>query len=140
MTDKDLLTKKQNKIMVAINVVLVILGLVGGFFLSRYFSNKKLKELNGSLFFFKNEYLTLSDAFFKNRDKHTWLMEKYSELEVKYDELERDYNISHNISLDTISQLQKEKKEIVSKIEVNSVYISSRLLYNRYCSRLVLRT
>lgn len=98
--------------MVAINVVLVILGLVGGFFLSRYFSNKKLKKLNGILFFFKNEYLTLSDAFFKNRDKHTWLMEKYSELEVKYDELERDYNISHNISLDTISQLQKEKKEI----------------------------
>ena len=94
--------------MVAINVVLVILGLVGGFFLSRYFSNKKLTELNGSLFFFKNEYLTLSDAFFKNRDKHTWLMEKYSELEVKYDELERDYNIS----LDTILQLQKEKKEI----------------------------
>ncbi|HPT40457.1 MAG TPA: hypothetical protein PLQ44_02540 [Candidatus Paceibacterota bacterium] len=94
--------------MTAINVVLVIFGLAGGFFLSRYLSNRKLKELNDRFLSKKNEYITLSDAFFRDRDRHTWLMGEYSKLEVKYDELERDYNIS----LDTISQLQKEKKEI----------------------------
>ena len=84
--------------MVAINVVLVILGLAGGFFLSRYFSNRKLKKF----------------------------AEKYSELEVKYDELERDCNILHNISLDTISQLQKEKKEIALGINNKSKYVNRK--------------
>lgn len=48
------------------------------------------------------DYINLSS-------KYADTCKKYSELEVKIDELERDYNIA----LDTISQLQLEKKEIL---------------------------
>ena len=69
---------------------------------------REKKELNSSYEFLLEEYMEVCNRFTEISHKEHKISEKYSELEVKYDELERDYNIS----LDTISQLQKEKKEI----------------------------
>lgn len=69
---------------------------------------REKKELNSSYEILLGEYMEVCNRFTEISHIESKLSQKYSELEVKYDELERDYNIS----LDTISQLQKEKKEI----------------------------